>query len=124
MRYPVTRDPDNKTEIIELDLNDVIYIDTGDRSVVFHTPDEVYYPVLPRISNLEMHLGQLGFRKLDRTNLVNTAKITHYDHEHALVFFDDQITKNSKYATISMSERGQFKKLRFGKTLKRQPGEA
>ncbi|WP_372663461.1 LytTR family transcriptional regulator DNA-binding domain-containing protein [Cohnella sp.] len=122
MRYPVTKDPDNKTEVIELDLDEVIFVDSQDRFIVFHTIEGIYYPVLPKLSTLETQLGHLGFRRLDRTNLVNTNKIKHYDHERSLVFFDDSITKNSKYATISASEKSKLSDKPFGNADKALKG--
>ncbi len=102
MRYPVTLDPKNEGEIIELDMRDVVYFETsGFKTVVFHTLDNTYYPVVPMISTLERHVTPLGFRRLDRTNVVNLNRIEKYDRERSLVFFEPTITNISKFATIS-----------------------
>lgn len=110
MKYPVTPDPDNFEEIIMLDLCDIVKIEVNDRSVTFHTLENVYYPLVWTISTLEPHLQQFGFHRLDRNNLVNINKVTHFDEERALVFFDAEITKNSKFATISNREKIKVKK--------------
>lgn len=102
MRFPVTRDPGNFTEVIELDMQDVDFIETHSSGyVVFHTRDEVFYPLIPKLSVLEKHLEHLGFVRLDRTNLSNIGKIRHFDEERSLVYFQEHISKSSKYSTVS-----------------------
>jgi len=102
MRFPVTRDPGNFSEVIDLDLRDVDYIETHPSGyVVFHVKDEVFYPVVPKLSVLEMHLEELGFLRLDRTNLSNIGKIRYFDEERSLVFFSDNATKSSNFSTVS-----------------------
>lgn len=110
VKYPVTLDPDNFEQIIMLDLQDIVKIEVNDRSVTFHTREEVYYPLVWTISTLEPHLQHYGFHRLDRNNLVNINKVTHFDEERALVFFDPEITKKSKFATISNREKMKVKK--------------
>lgn len=110
MLFPVTRDPRNHDEIILLDLREVVSVQTWERSVIFHTLDGEYYPVTPKISTLEKHLEPIGFRRLDRTNLANIHKIKKFDDELMLVFFEDTITKNSKFATVSHGEKSMVKK--------------
>ncbi|OUM93853.1 MAG: LytR family transcriptional regulator [Thermobacillus sp. ZCTH02-B1] len=102
MRFPVTRDPGNFTEVIELDLSDVDFIETHSSGyVVFHRGDEIFYPLIPKLSVLETHLERFGFLRLDRTNLSNLGKIRRFDEERLLVFFSDTVTKSSKYSTVS-----------------------
>lgn len=102
MRFPVTRDPGNFSEVVELDMKDVDYIETHSSGyVVFHTKDGFFYPVIPKLSVLEKHLEDLGFLRLDRTNLSNIGKIRHFDEERLLVFFSDEITNSSKFSTVS-----------------------
>lgn len=102
MRFPVTKDPGNFSEVIELDLREVDYIETHPSGyVAFHMKDEVFFPIVPKLSVLEAHLEQLGFLRLDRTNLSNIRKIRHFDEERSLVFFSDNISKTSKFSTVS-----------------------
>ncbi|TMV49481.1 LytTR family transcriptional regulator [Paenibacillus mesophilus] len=110
MKYPVTPDPDNFQQVVMLDLQDIVKIEVNDRSVTFHTLEQVYYPLVWTISTLEPHLQQFGFHRLDRNNLVNLNKVTYFDEERALVFFDSEITNNSKFATISNREKIKVKK--------------
>lgn len=110
MRFPVTRDPGNFSEVVELDMKDVDYIETHPSGyVVFHIKNEVFYPVIPKLSVLEKHLADLGFLRLDRTNLSNIGKIRHFDEERSLVFFSDCITKTSKFSTVSARMKNTLK---------------
>lgn len=110
MHFPVTRDPKNNDEILWLDIDQVVSIQTWERSVIFHTLDGEYYPVLPKISTLEKHLGDFGFRRLDRTNLAHIYKIQSFDEERSVVFFEENVTAASKYSTVSHGERSLVKK--------------
>lgn len=110
MHFPVTRDPKNNNEIVWLDISQVVSIQTWERSVIFHTLDGEYYPVLPKISTLEKHLDDFGFRRLDRSNLVHLRKIQSYDEERSVVFFEEPVTPGSKYSTVSHGERTLVKK--------------
>lgn len=110
MKYPVTPDPNNFEEVIMLDLEDIVKIEVHGRSVAFHTKTKVFYPLTWTISTLEHHLKDYDFQRLDRNNLVNINRITHIDEERALVFFDSEITKLSKFATISSKEKARVKK--------------
>ena len=112
MLIPVTRDKDNMTDIVMLDLNDVIYIHMEDRTVVYHTIDNHYYHLAPSLSVLAHHIKSIGFDRLDRINLVNLNRIEHFDDEFAKVYFQpiDTITKDSKYATVAYLNKGKLKK--------------
>ena len=112
MQIPVTRDKDNQTALIMLDLNDVIYVHTQDRNVVYHTIDDQFFHLMPSLTVLAKHTEDLGFKRLDRINLVNMEKIQYFDDEYAKIYFypKEQIDKNSKYATISFLNKGKLKK--------------
>jgi DNA-binding LytR/AlgR family response regulator len=112
MQIPVTRDKDNQTEIIMLDMNDVVYMHMDDRTVVYHTINDQFYHLMPSLSVLARHVQDLGFEKLDRINLVNVDKIKHFDDDYALVYFqrEDEITKESKSATVAFLNKGKLKK--------------
>ncbi len=105
MKFYVTKDPKNIGELITLDIDDIIFIESGERTVVIHTLDGEYYPLLPTLSTFEHHMKKYGFDRLDRTNLVNFKKIRKFDEARSLVFFEDQITEKSKYGTVSSSAK-------------------
>lgn len=111
MKLYVTKDPKNFGELIALDLNDVVYIESYERTIRFHTLDGEYYPLQPSLSTYETHISQMGFDRLDRTNLVNMNKIKRFDEKRELVFFEDDYTINSKYGTVSSSSKSKVKKL-------------
>ncbi|XEC93905.1 LytTR family DNA-binding domain-containing protein [Paenibacillus tarimensis] len=111
MKLYVTNDPKNIGELITIDIEDVIYIETNERTMIIHTLDGEYYPLLPTLSTYEHHMKQYGFDRLDRTNLVNTNKIKTFDEGHSLVFFEEPVTKKSKYGTVSNSAKRMVKNL-------------
>jgi Response regulator of the LytR/AlgR family len=112
MLIPVTRDKDNQTEVIMLDLNDVLFMHMEDRTVVYHTLNEQFYHLVPSLSIMARHSEAYGFEKLDRINLVNMNKIKYFDDELAIVYFEpkEQITKKSKYATVAFLNKSKLKK--------------
>jgi len=118
MLIPVTRDKDNQTEIVMLDLNDVIYMHLEDRTLVYHTLKEHFYHLMPSLSVLAKHTEAINFERLDRINLVNMNKIRHFDDEFAKVYFQPiaDIDYESKSATVAFLNKGKLKK--FMKTKK------
>jgi DNA-binding LytR/AlgR family response regulator len=89
MFHPVTRDRNNETEIIMLDLSEVTYMVNEDGVIAFCTETDKFYPLVPSLSLYEKHLHGLGFYRLDRVNLVNMNKVKGFDEQRGLVFFDD-----------------------------------
>lgn len=112
MQIPVTRDKDNQTELIMLDMKDVLYMNMEDRTVVYHTLEEKFYHLMPSLSVLSNHTQALGFEKLDRINLVNMNAIKHFDDEYAFVYFEpkEQLTKKSKFTTVAFLNKSKLKK--------------
>jgi DNA-binding LytR/AlgR family response regulator len=112
MLIPVTRDKDNLTEIIMLDLNDVLYMHMEDRNVVYHTLNEHFYHLMPSLSVLAKHSENHGFEKLDRINLVNMNKIEYFDDEFAKVYFvpEAEVSSESKSATVAFLNKGIVKR--------------
>lgn len=110
MKVSVTRDKENESEIILLDMKDVLYIHTEDRTILYHTHEGIYYHLLPSLSKLSNNFKKIGFTRLDRTNLVNTCQIRHFDMHHGKVFFEEQITKNSKFTTVSFFNKTKLQK--------------
>ncbi|PDO09692.1 MAG: hypothetical protein BLM47_11345 [Candidatus Reconcilbacillus cellulovorans] len=102
MQFLTTRDSKHLTEPKMVDLEDVLYIDSDNRKVVFHTHEGSFY-LVDMLSAFARHLQPYGFRLLDRVNLVHLKKITHFDEEHHKVFFDRIVTKDSPYATVSFA---------------------
>jgi DNA-binding LytR/AlgR family response regulator len=110
MQIPVTKDKDNQTELILLDMHEVLYIHVVDRTIAYHTLGGEFYHLFPSLSSLSIHLEQHGFRKLDRINLVNIHKITHFDNEHRKIYFEKEISKDSKFATVSFLTKKKLQK--------------
>lgn len=108
MLIPVTRDKDNLTEIVMLDLKDVLYMHMEDRNIVYHTLEGRFYHLVPSLSVLAKHSENYGFEKLDRINLVNMNKIEYFDDEFAKVYFqpESEITPDSKSATVAFLNKG------------------
>jgi DNA-binding LytR/AlgR family response regulator len=109
-------------EVINI-LDDICHIGLENRTITYHTKDETYYQIstFEEISTL---LEQYGFTTVDRGNLVNLKKITKLDTEYSRVFFDDHITKESKFATVSATHLRRIKKyLEERKKQAEEPGE-
>ncbi|WP_256758974.1 LytTR family transcriptional regulator DNA-binding domain-containing protein [Cohnella sp. WQ 127256] len=113
MNQPVTRDRNNNSEVIMMDMEDVLYIQTEDGAVVFHTPEGSFYPLIPSLSMYAKHTEALGFEKLDRTNLVNMKKVKEFDLKHGLVYFEEQISSNSRSqsAIVAFMNIGKLKEM-------------
>jgi hypothetical protein len=101
MMIPVlSKKDENESELVLLDLNDVLYINIEKRNIVYHTLDKKYYH-LSTLSDLYDHFFDNGFDLLDKTNLVNLNKIKKLDSKQGKVYFEENPTENSKYATVA-----------------------
>ncbi|WP_239618861.1 LytTR family transcriptional regulator DNA-binding domain-containing protein [Cohnella mopanensis] len=109
MIQPVTRDRNNDGEVIMMDMADVLYIQTEDGAVVFHTPEGRFFPLVPSLSMYAKHTDNINFQKLDRTNLVNMKKVKVFDEKRGMVFFEDDAGPNSPSAIVAFMNIGKLK---------------
>jgi len=114
MQIPVLKSKENgKSELVLLDLDDVIYIRVENRNLVYHTLND-RYEHSSTLSDLEQHLRAYGFDLTDKTNLVNMKKIKKLDQKHGKLYFEEHPGAGSKYATVA------FMKLKlYGNQLQR-----
>lgn len=109
MKMPVLKRIDKETtELVELDIRDVAYVCIENRTIVYHTETEHYYHI-STLGDLEDHLYEYGFDLTDKTNLVNFNKIKKLDSRHGKIYFEEEPTKKSKYATIAFIKQKLFK---------------
>ncbi|TFE22621.1 LytTR family transcriptional regulator DNA-binding domain-containing protein [Cohnella luojiensis] len=111
MNQPVTKDKNNEGEVIMMDMADVLYIQTEDGAVVFHTSEGRVYPLVPSLSMYAKHTESLGFQKLDRTNLVNMNKLRAFDEKRGLVFFDEDSNLERQSAIVAFMNIGKLKNM-------------
>jgi DNA-binding LytR/AlgR family response regulator len=97
---PVLAKKEDRTELVELDLKEVLYINIEDRNIVYHTMEGKYYQI-SKLSELDEHLFELGFDLLDKTNLVNMNKVKHFDSKFGKIFFEETPSRTSKYASVA-----------------------
>jgi len=106
---PVTKDRNNDSEVIMMDMAEVRYIQTEDGSVVFYTSAGRFYPLVPSLSMYAKHTENIGFRKLDRTNLVNMGQVKSFDEKRGLVYFDEPVHSESQSAIVAFMNIGKLK---------------
>jgi DNA-binding LytR/AlgR family response regulator len=100
-KMPVVRkQPEGTHELFWLNIESIVKIEIDKRNVVFHTLDEVYYP-LSTLSDYEEHFFKYGFDLLDKSNLVNMELVQKVDPEYGKVFFEKEPNSDSKYAHIA-----------------------
>lgn len=100
MQIPVIKRNEGSSELVLLDLKDVIYICVENRNLILHTTTDQYQH-MSTLSDLQEHLYDQGFELLDRTNLVNQHKIKKLDKRQGKIYFEEQPTEDCKFATIS-----------------------
>lgn len=98
---------EHETELVMLDLEDVLYINIEKRNIVYHTLDEKYFH-LSTLSELYDHFFDSGFDLLDKTNLVNLHKIKKLDGKQGKIYFEENPTGDSKYATVAFIKQKLF----------------
>ncbi|PYI57076.1 LytTR family transcriptional regulator DNA-binding domain-containing protein [Paenibacillus flagellatus] len=96
------------TEKLDL-LEDVCHIGVENRTITYHTEDETYYQI-STFEEMSKILEQYGYEVADRGSLINMKKITKLDTEFSRVFFDEHITNESRFATVSAANIKKIKK--------------
>lgn len=108
MMIPVLKTKnEHETELVMLDLNDVLYINIEKRNIVYHTLDQKYFH-LSTLSEMADHLFDNGFDLLDKTNLVNMNKIKKLDDKQGKIYFEEAPSSSSKFATIAFIKQKLF----------------
>ena len=83
-----------------LSLREICYVALDDRSIVYHTADaEFIHP--GKLEDITLALRPEGFEKLDRGVLVHLRNIKKYDSAYGKIYFSNEVTERSKYATLS-----------------------
>lgn len=111
MNQPVTKDRNNDGEVIMMDMAEVLYIQTEDGAVVFHTSEGRYYPLVPSLSMYAKHTENIGYQKLDRTNLVNMKRVKSFDEKRGLVYFEEDAGPNSQSAIVAFMNIAKLKNM-------------
>jgi DNA-binding LytR/AlgR family response regulator len=102
MHMPVLRkSKDGTSELVLLDLNEVLYINIENRCIAYHTREETFHHIAT-LTELEEHLGEEGFDLLDKTNIVNMNQIRYLDEPHGNIYFDEEPDKHSKFASVAL----------------------
>lgn len=109
MHIPVLKTAsDGGNELMLLDLNDVCYICVENRNLVYHTIDGEYRHI-STLSDWEDQLYEYGFDLTDKTNLVNINKIKKLEGKTGKLYFEEEPSGRSKYATIAFIKQKLFK---------------
>ncbi|WEK55245.1 MAG: LytTR family transcriptional regulator DNA-binding domain-containing protein [Candidatus Cohnella colombiensis] len=91
---------DQEGKLCVVHISDLISIKPTSDGPEFYTKDNMYY-YPTTLDELLIVLKDYGFDRLDRTNLVNMNHLESYDPKARKVYFDAEVTKDSKYATVS-----------------------
>jgi DNA-binding LytR/AlgR family response regulator len=83
-----------------INIEDLIAIKPTADGPEFYTKDSMYfYPTT--LDELLILFKDLGFVRLDRTNLVNMNHVKSYDPKARKVYFENPVSSDSKFATVS-----------------------
>lgn len=98
MKIPVVN---SQNESIFLELDEIIYFTTNERNIEIFNHNQVYH-ALSTLKEWENLLKPHGFEQLDQSNVVNMSKITRYDKNTNIVFFD---SPNNPSKSVYVSKR-------------------
>jgi len=83
-----------------VNVEDLIAIKPTSDGPEFYTKDNMYfYPTT--LEELLVLFKDLGFERLDRTNVVNMNHVKAFDPKARKVYFEQPWTNDSKFATVS-----------------------
>ncbi len=86
---------------VTIQLNNVDFIETENRKIVYYIGDEKYYQITKMQDLQEVLNEENGFVSLDRINLVNLKKVKEYDENLGKVYFKEEKVENRRFATIA-----------------------
>lgn len=106
MILSLTDHPDGKHGFSQVPVGDILFIEF-DRllnRVLFHTSEQVYYSMGTFKFYVEA-LAKSGcaFNIVDRNYAVSMSKVVLIDRERGIIYFDSNVTKDSKKCTIAFS---------------------
>src|SRR5690242_15409941 len=88
-----------------MDLREILFLTVTKNEIKFHTRDGIFVPPLS-LYDYSLILAQAGFDSLAQSNLVNIKKITRYDSDSNIAFFD---FKNLPSLGCNVSRRNRYK---------------
>ncbi|MEK4005612.1 LytTR family DNA-binding domain-containing protein [Paenibacillus sp. FSL H3-0333] len=93
---------------------EILYFSNHKNTIFVHTKEGEF--VLPTtLSDLYIAYGEMGFERLDRSNVVNIGNIDGYDPERKIVLFN----QGEQFATVSESKEPRIR--RFLASHKNEP---
>ncbi|RKP54024.1 hypothetical protein D7Z26_11585 [Cohnella endophytica] len=93
-----------------INIADLISIKPTADGPEFYTKDGMFfYPTT--LDELLILFKDLGFERLDRTNIVNMNHVKSFDPKARKVYFEHPVTKDSKFATVSEANVGKVEHL-------------
>ncbi|WP_123041617.1 LytTR family transcriptional regulator DNA-binding domain-containing protein [Cohnella candidum] len=91
---------DRDGNLCTVNIEDLIAIRPTADGPEFHTKDGMYfYPTT--MEELQILFKDVGFERLDRTNLVNMNHVQAFDPKARRVYFENPWSKDSQFATVS-----------------------
>ncbi|MFC4599580.1 LytTR family transcriptional regulator DNA-binding domain-containing protein [Cohnella hongkongensis] len=91
---------DSEGNPVKVDPADVLLIRPTPDGPVFQTKDAMYY-YPTTLEELMIVLKDVGFERLDRTNIVNLNLVEAFDPKARKVYFEQPWSSDSKFATVS-----------------------
>jgi hypothetical protein len=109
MIMPVLLMRNDETKLMHINLNEVLFASLEDSRIVYHTANEKYFAIT-RLSDLD-YLSDTGldFKNLDRTNYVNMNQVQSVNFDLGNIYFDENPTESSKYATMAQAKAYRYK---------------
>ncbi len=92
-----------------LNIDEILYVFSGDHEIIFHTKDEVFYQ-MSTLQDYSLLWADMGFDRTDRCCVVNMNKVKSVDFELGLVLFEENEKGVSKNATVTMAKMQKLKK--------------
>ncbi|CAM3511327.1 LytTR family transcriptional regulator DNA-binding domain-containing protein [Marinicrinis lubricantis] len=110
MDIPVIKKTKEGIEAYLLPIEEIWYVNVeNNRDVVYHTKDDKFYQPTS-MEQVHAILKEQGFEKLDRGVIANIQNIQHLDTNMGKVYFEPEISQESKYATVAFSNLRKLKK--------------
>ncbi|MCP8616205.1 LytTR family transcriptional regulator DNA-binding domain-containing protein [Salirhabdus salicampi] len=92
---------DGSKTFTTIDLMKIDYVESENRKLVYYINGDRYFQIT-KLQEMESLLNEKnGFVSLDRSNLVNLQNVMEYDQEFGKIYFEENPSRKSVFATIA-----------------------
>jgi DNA-binding LytR/AlgR family response regulator len=90
-----------KFEIVDIEVNDVVYSSIESGVITYVTEDGLTYYQIITVEEQERYLERFNFRRVERGYIVNMERVLGFDPERHVLYFNRPLNSKDPVAPVS-----------------------